>query len=530
MSMIGLFQPSALGMGSMSHAMGAIGTNIANLRSGGYKEIDVHFQTVLSGTVSSQPGSNTGAPSGASHSDLGGTVPKDFYRITKQGQFDITGEDLDVAINGGKGLFIVNTRLDGSGDFLYTRDGSFGIGRGPDTTVPGIGGTPISVQEGYLVDKNGYYLQGWAADPAGTYAGSLSSLSALRVDPFAFTNSGDPTTQASLSLNLPANNAPGSLETFTMQVIDSAGTARLLDARFIKGSTANTWTFDIAGAPGDVATLSPPADFALSTTPAQETVFNSAAGSVQVRGAGGGVPVAGTFTALAPGDAVTIAGTAANDGTYTVQAVAGDGSSFTVSPATPLAANETNAASTGFLAAGVLGQQMVFDPTAALTSPGQYTVDVAHAGGTATSFTLDVSTFTQYAGAFSIYLFTQNGIEASDLATVRFDEDGHVVGVFDNGAARPLYRLGLATFTNTDGLEILSGNLFRASDLSGDAIVTTSGQFGIQQLTPGAHELSNVDLAEQFTHMIKTQTVFNASATAFRTTDEMLREVGQLKR
>ena len=42
------------------------------------------------------------------------------------------------------------------------------------------------------------------------------------------------------------------------------------------------------------------------------------------------------------------------------------------------------------------------------------------------------------------------------------------------------------------------------------------------------HELSNVDLAEQFTRMIATQSAYNASATAFRTLDEVIQSARDL--
>jgi flagellar hook protein FlgE len=47
---------------------------------------------------------------------------------------------------------------------------------------------------------------------------------------------------------------------------------------------------------------------------------------------------------------------------------------------------------------------------------------------------------------------------------------------------------------------------------------------------PNAHELSNVDLATEFTEMITVQTAFNAASKAFTTIDEMLTVARDLKR
>jgi flagellar hook protein FlgE len=46
----------------------------------------------------------------------------------------------------------------------------------------------------------------------------------------------------------------------------------------------------------------------------------------------------------------------------------------------------------------------------------------------------------------------------------------------------------------------------------------------------GALERSNVDLPQEFTRMLVTQKAYNASATAFRTTDEMTTIARDLKR
>jgi flagellar hook protein FlgE len=48
--------------------------------------------------------------------------------------------------------------------------------------------------------------------------------------------------------------------------------------------------------------------------------------------------------------------------------------------------------------------------------------------------------------------------------------------------------------------------------------------------TPNALELSNVNLEDEMAHMIKTQTAYNSSATAFKTMDEMSQTARDLKR
>ncbi|HEB79022.1 MAG TPA: hypothetical protein ENI79_00915, partial [Rhodospirillales bacterium] len=53
---------------------------------------------------------------------------------------------------------------------------------------------------------------------------------------------------------------------------------------------------------------------------------------------------------------------------------------------------------------------------------------------------------------------------------------------------------------------------------------------GYATLSPNTQELSNVDIADEFTKMIMTQAAYNASANVFKTVDEMMKEVTRLKR
>jgi flagellar hook protein FlgE len=58
---------------------------------------------------------------------------------------------------------------------------------------------------------------------------------------------------------------------------------------------------------------------------------------------------------------------------------------------------------------------------------------------------------------------------------VTFNDRGEVIGQFDNGRTRPLYRIALADFINPDGLAQLSGNVYAESEISGRAVVAGIG-------------------------------------------------------
>jgi flagellar hook protein FlgE len=88
----------------------------------------------------------------------------------------------------------------------------------------------------------------------------------------------------------------------------------------------------------------------------------------------------------------------------------------------------------------------------------------------------------------------------------------------------------MASFTNPGGLEKSGENNFVVSNNSGLANISPSGIAGKGKLIAGALEMSNVDLAEQFTDMIVTQRGFQANSKTIQTSDQMLQELLTLKR
>jgi flagellar hook protein FlgE len=72
----------------------------------------------------------------------------------------------------------------------------------------------------------------------------------------------------------------------------------------------------------------------------------------------------------------------------------------------------------------------------------------------------------------------------------------------------------------------------RAGPLGGNSspVSEAPGTNGLGRIQAGALELSNVDLASEFTEMITTQRAFQASARIITTSDEMLQELVNLKR
>ena len=104
------------------------------------------------------------------------------------------------------------------------------------------------------------------------------------------------------------------------------------------------------------------------------------------------------------------------------------------------------------------------------------------------------------------------------------------MGVYSNGLRQPIGQLALASFNNPGGLEKAGNSSFRVGVNSGVAQVGTAGAGGRGVLMSGALEMSNVDLAEEFTGLIVAQRGFQANSRVITTSDEILQDLVNLKR
>lgn len=123
------------------------------------------------------------------------------------------------------------------------------------------------------------------------------------------------------------------------------------------------------------------------------------------------------------------------------------------------------------------------------------------------------------------------GKKVGTMTSVGIDTNGKIVAAYDNGDNEVLGQIAVATFSNPAGLEKVGDNLFAATLNSGEfngigeEIGSSGGSF-----SPGVLEMSNVDLASEFTDMIVTQRGFQANSRVITTSDTMLEELLSLKR
>lgn len=156
--------------------------------------------------------------------------------------------------------------------------------------------------------------------------------------------------------------------------------------------------------------------------------------------------------------------------------------------------------------------------------------------GNTSTINLDASGLTMYAAASNINATmgingTGAGKAVGKMTSVGVNEAGQIVASYSNGDTKKIGQIAVESFTNPSGLEKVGDNLYAATlnsgsfDGIGEDISESSGK-----ITSGYLEMSNVDLADQFTNMITTQRGYQANSRIITVSDTMLEELINLKR
>ena len=149
-------------------------------------------------------------------------------------------------------------------------------------------------------------------------------------------------------------------------------------------------------------------------------------------------------------------------------------------------------------------------------------------GAASNQAVLDFSGLTQYANSTTSFP-TSNGNAAGVLQSVAVDSSGIISGSYTNGLIRQEAQIAVAQFTNSAGLTKVGTTIYTESNNSGTANIRTIEDFGLS-VTASALEMSNVDLATEFSEMIITQRGFQANSKMTTVSDEMLETLVNMKR
>jgi flagellar hook protein FlgE len=240
MSIYTALRAGVSGLTANSSALAVISDNIANVNTVGYKRSGVDFSAL----VNAQNSNTT--------YNAGGVLPLTRQQISLQGSLEQSRSPTDMAISG-DGFFIVSTnnqQLTNGGSVLFTRAGSFTIDH-----------------NGYMVNAQGLFLQGWPVAADGSVTSSPTSLSAI--EPVNISGVGglaEPTANVSINANLQSGEASyanaqgpysaGAMATGTitpdfessLEIYDSLGEPRTVAIGFLK-TAPNTWQVEAYARP-----------------------------------------------------------------------------------------------------------------------------------------------------------------------------------------------------------------------------------------------------------------------------------------
>lgn len=159
----------------------------------------------------------------------------------------------------------------------------------------------------------------------------------------------------------------------------------------------------------------------------------------------------------------------------------------------------------------------------------QFLNGAADAVGTS-AINIQMDSMTGFSQQSTVNVDKQDGHDAGALTSFTVGPDGTINGIFSNGFNQPLARLALSRFTNPGGLTRIGNNAYQLSVNSGLPIIGQPGGQGFGTVNSGNLEMSNANLAQQFTDMIRAQRGFQANGRVITTSDELLQELIQLKR
>jgi flagellar hook protein FlgE len=149
-------------------------------------------------------------------------------------------------------------------------------------------------------------------------------------------------------------------------------------------------------------------------------------------------------------------------------------------------------------------------------------------GSSAADLSIDLTNFTQFSTASNVSSITGDGSGIGAVTSLSIDRDGTVLAILDNGQASAIGTIGMANFSNPEGLVRIGANLLQQTNDSGAPIVGSpnAGTFGAVE--SGSIELSTVDIASEFVKLITLQRGFQSNSRIITTINQLLNEIIQL--
>lgn len=497
--------------------MDVIGNNISNVNTVGFRAGSVNFTDVFYQTTqgSTGPNAETGAAgTNAMQIGLGANVAAIAVDLSGTGATQRTDRGMDLMINGDAFLIVKS-----NGNTYFTKSGAL------DLDANGM----------LMCTTNGASVLGWGVDANGEIRKDMADTLTLRGGTNEYSDP-EATTAVTLKGNIdkidPQVLATGEGYPIAVSVFDQLGnsyTVKMVVKQDASDeSLYNLSISDIIGPDGKTALT------------VWDTTLNSNQGGwklnpVLFKDSGECVVKLGEATIDASHltineDGSIDSSTLAMTGTVPQLKFDGDSGDFTWVGAAPAAGADPDDA-------GILLLKMT-EATPAVGTTAATPPHNANNAFPAVGVKIDFSDLTMYAGGGVCSVKPTRGDKNNEngghkygtLSGFTIQQDGKIYGRFSNGDSRLFGQIAVATFANPSGLEAVGNSMYEASMNSGDfdgigIDISEVGKFSV-----GALEMSDVDLATEFTNMITTQRGFQANSRTITTSDSMLEELVNLKR
>lgn len=456
--------------------MDVIGNNIANVNTVGYKASKVTFAEAFNQTLSGAGSSSQSGRGGTNPQQVGlGANLSSITVYHTQGATQRTDNQTDLMIDG-SGYFILSPDSSGLNKF-YSRAGNFTVDR-----------------LGFLVAPNGYKVLDEDFKPV--QINQSETMNATMTETLDvngnvhFTEEVDEDTNIAHSMTVDVYDSVGNTNTVTVNIGQKYTTPPTAEPGF----SYRMIQIPAVGDGTDLGVLTDNANITNGGTTA-DLANNPTTAAIFAE-----FDEKGNFLRLV--DQMTFTEVNGNLYASTGGADAVTGYSDTGNTVTP---------SITIQAGGVDAITLVLDPSA----------------DTGDSVFENLSHFSQTTDA---NVKAIDGNAAGVIENFTISSNGEVVGIFTNGDRETLATIALADFDNPSGLLKVGGNLFSETINSGTPKYGSPASGSMGALTPGALEMSNVDLSAEFTDMITTQRGFQANSRVITTSDEILQELVSLKR
>lgn len=476
--------------------MDVIGNNIANVNTTAYKSQSMVFSDLMYQTTRAASGANAATGVGGTNArqiGLGSKTSSIKTAITGQGAAQSTNDPFDIMINGSS-FFIVNN---GQENF-FTRDGSF--------YIDGAGNL--------VMTSTGYNLMGWGVneETGEIQKGNVQPLKIMTTDNMTY----PPQVTTDAVIDGIIDRFDSDLETaegrvMNLEIFDNQGYKYTVQfsVHEIDGEHGQFYVQldQIKDAKGDPAfTKEDPANPGTQILNTDIVKFGGELDlgkdkdgkDIKAQNAIALTFVDGKGTFSGVGGAVT----ANADGTFTI----GDGKDTSI-----LTIDSPNFDGSPDLPQGKTPKQITIDFTGCLNY---------NKNGTSTMGALPGDK--KGLGA---------GLKVGGMSGVSISKDGKIYATYDNGQRKLLGQIAAASFANPSGLAKEGDNLYSSTMNSGEfngvgIDITSDGGY----MESGVLEMSNVDLAAEFTEMITTQRGFQANSRIITVSDTLLEELTNLKR